>query len=79
MYIPLTTSSLVFSLLSVLYMIADHGYDAKKLYKYSQSIWNKSSLPSVERYEITSKKRIDLVYFYQSVLGQTSTARDGYR
>ncbi len=44
MYIPLTTSSLVFSLLSVLYMIADPGYDDKRLYEYSKSIGNRSSL-----------------------------------
>jgi hypothetical protein len=33
MYIPLTSSS-VFSLPYLLYMIADPGYDNKKLYRY---------------------------------------------
>jgi len=35
MYIPLTSSSL-FSLPYLLYMIADPGYDDKKLYEYSK-------------------------------------------
>ncbi|HEY6535736.1 MAG TPA: transposase [Candidatus Nitrosocosmicus sp.] len=42
-YVPLTSSSssssyLVFSLPSVLYMIADPGYDDKNLYKYSKKV-----------------------------------------
>ena len=36
MYIPLTSSSLIFSLPYLLYMIADPGYDDKKLYEYSK-------------------------------------------
>jgi hypothetical protein len=52
-------------------MIADPGYDDKKLYEYSKSIGNRPGLPSVERYESTLKKSIDLVCFYQSVLEQT--------
>jgi hypothetical protein len=38
MYVPLTSSSSVFSLPYVLYMIADTGYDAKELYDYSKKI-----------------------------------------
>jgi hypothetical protein len=42
MYVPLTSSSSssssVFSLPYVLYMIADPGYDDKKLYKYSKKV-----------------------------------------
>jgi hypothetical protein len=53
-------------------MIADPGYDDKKLYEYSKSIWNRSSLSSVERFESTSKKRLELVCFYQSSLGQAT-------
>jgi hypothetical protein len=34
MYIPLTSSSFIFSLPYLLYMIDDRGYDAKKLYGY---------------------------------------------
>jgi len=37
-------------------MIADPGYDDKKLYEYSKSIGNRPGLPSVERYESTSKR-----------------------
>jgi hypothetical protein len=44
MYVPLTSSSLVFSLPYVLYMIADPGYDDKNLYKYSKSIGNRLGL-----------------------------------
>ena len=41
MYIPLTSSSssVVFSLPLVFYMVADPGYDAKKLYEYSKRHW----------------------------------------
>jgi hypothetical protein len=56
MYIPLTSSSLVFSLLSLRYMVADPGYDDKKLYEYSKSIGNRFGLSSVERYEIFQKE-----------------------
>jgi hypothetical protein len=48
MYVTLnsssSSSSSVFSLPYVLYMIADLGHDAKKLYGYSKSIGNKSGL-----------------------------------
>ena len=65
MYIPLTSSSAVFSLPSALYMIADPGYDDKNLYKYSKKILGYSGLSSVERYENTPKERLELVCFYQ--------------
>ena len=51
-------------------MVADPGYDDKELYEYSKSIGNRSGLSSVERYASTSKKRLEIVCFYQSVLGQ---------
>jgi hypothetical protein len=73
MYISLTFSSSsfsVFSLPSLRYMGADPWYDDKKLYEYSKSIGNRFGLSSVERYESTSKKRLELVCFYESVLGQ---------
>ena len=75
MYVILTSSSSspsssVFSLSSVLYMAADPGYDDKKLYEYSKKILGYSGLSSVERYKNTPKKRLDLVCFYQSALGQ---------
>jgi hypothetical protein len=39
MYIPLTSSSSsVFSLSSLRYMVADPGYDDKELYKYSKRV-----------------------------------------
>ncbi|HEY6536099.1 MAG TPA: transposase, partial [Candidatus Nitrosocosmicus sp.] len=37
LYVSLTSSSSVFSLPYVLYMIADPGYDDKKLYEYSKN------------------------------------------
>jgi hypothetical protein len=71
MYIPLTSSSTsVFSLLLVCYMVADLGYDAKKLYEYSKGLGMDLVCP-VERYESTSKKRLDLVCFYESEMGQS--------
>ncbi len=70
MYVPITSSSLVFSLPSVLYMIADPGYDDKGLYEYSKNTLGIDLVCPVERYKNTSKKRLELVCFYQSVLGQ---------
>ncbi len=74
MYVPLTSSSsssFVFSLPSLHYIVADPGYDAKKLYEYSKKTLGIDLVCPVERYESTSKKRLELVCFYQSVLGQT--------
>ena len=73
MYVPLTSSSSsfsVFSLPSLRYMVADPGYDDKKLYEYSKKTLGIDLVCPVERYENTSKKRLELVCFYQSVLGQ---------
>jgi hypothetical protein len=69
MYIPLTSSSL-FSLPYVLYMIADPGYDDKKLYEHSKKELGIDLVCPVERYKSTPKERLELVCFYQSVLGQ---------
>ena len=77
MYVSLTSSSSspssssVFSLQSVLYMAADLGYDDKKLYEYSKRILGMDLVCPVERCESTSKKRLELVCFYQSGLGQS--------
>ena len=47
------------------------GYDDKKLYEYSKKTLGIDLIyPIVERYKSSSKKRIELVCFYQSVLGQ---------
>ena len=71
MYIPLTSSSLVFSLPYLLYMIADPGYDDKNLYRYSKKVLGIDLVVCpVERYKSTSKKRLELVCFYESALGQ---------
>ncbi len=69
MYIPLTSSSSssVFSLPLVCYMVADPGYDAKKLYEYSKELGIDMICP-IKRYKSTSKKRLELVCFYQSTL-----------
>jgi hypothetical protein len=70
MYAPLTSSSLVFSLSSVLHRVADLRYDAKKPYEYSKkTLWIYLVCP-VERYKSTSKKRLELVCFYESEIGQ---------
>ena len=75
MYVSLTSSSLVFSLLSVLYMIADPGYDDKKLYEYSKNTLGIDLVCPVERYKSTFKKRLEFVCFYESVLGQSIYSR----
>ena len=55
--------------------MADPGYDDKKLYEYSKKTLGIDLVCPVERYESTSKKRLELVCFYQSVLGQTIYSR----
>jgi hypothetical protein len=70
MYIPLTSSSFVFPLFSLRYMVADLGYDAKELYEYSKGLGMDLVCP-VKRYKTTSKERLEIVCFYESVLGQT--------
>ena len=71
MYIPLTSSSSVFSLPSALYIIADPGYDAKKLYDYSKNTLKVDLICPVKRYKSTSKERLEIVCFYESVFGQS--------
>ena len=53
------------------YITADPGYDDKKLYVYSKKTLGIDLVCPVERYESTSKKRLELVCFYESVLGQS--------
>jgi hypothetical protein len=69
MYVSLTSSS-VFSLPFACYMVADPGYDDKKLYEYSKKTLGIDLVCPVERYKNTPKERLELVCFYQSVLGQ---------
>lgn len=71
MYVPLTSSSIssVFSLPSTCYMAADPGYDDKKLYEYSKEVLGLDIVCPIERYENTSKERLELVCFYKSILG----------
>ena len=79
MHVTLTSSpsssSSVFSLPSALYMIDDHGYDDKKLYEYSKKTLSIDLICPVERYKSTFKKRLELVCFYESVLGQAIYSR----
>ena len=71
MYVTLTSSSSVFSLPSLRHMAADPGYDDRKLYQYSRKALGMDLVCPVERYKNTSKKRLELVCFYQSTLGQS--------
>jgi hypothetical protein len=77
MYVPLTSysSSAVLSLPLTFYMVADPGYDDKKLYEYSKKTLGIDLVCPVERYKSTSKKRLDLICFYQSALGQVIYSR----
>ena len=56
-------------------MIADPGYDDKKLYEYSKKVLGIDLVCPVERYESTCKQRLELVCFYQSDIGQTIYSR----
>ncbi len=81
MYVSLTSSSssssssVVFSLPSSLYMVADPGYDDKNLYEYSKKVLEIDLVCPVERYKNISKKRLEIVCFYQSTLGQAIYSR----
>ena len=75
LYVSLTSSSSVFSLPYVLYMIADPGYDDKKLYEYSKNTLGIDLVCLLERYESTSKKRLEFVCFYESEIGQCIYSR----
>ncbi len=75
MYVSLTSSSSAFSLPSVLYMVADPGYDDKKLYEYNKRVLGIELVCPVERYESTPKKRLEFVCFYESEMGQIIYSR----
>ena len=79
MYVTLTSSSSSSIFLSPIlrYMAADPGYDAKKLYEYSKKTLGMDLVCPVERYKSTSKKRLELVSFYESALGQAIYNRRG--
>lgn len=56
------------------YMVADPGYDGKKLYDMSIKRGFQLVCP-VKGYKRTSKERLNLVDFYQSALGQVVYSR----
>ena len=58
-------------------MAADPGYDDRKLYEYSKKTLGIDLVCPVERYKSTSKKRLELVCFYESALGQSIYNRRG--
>jgi hypothetical protein len=72
MYVPLTSSPpSVFSLPHLLYMIVDPGYNTNKLYGYSKKVFGIDLVCPVKRYKSTSKKRLELVCFYESEMEQS--------
>ena len=76
MYVP-STSSPAFSLPSLRYMAADPGYDDRKLDQCSKKTLGMDLVCPAERYKNTSKKRLELVCFYESALGQSIYNRRG--
>ena len=72
MYVPLT-SSVVFSLTSALYITANPGYDDKMMRNCKSSkktLVIESGLSCRKLQKSTSKKRFEIVCFYQSIFGQ---------
>lgn len=63
MYIPLTCSSLVFSLSSLRYMVADPGYDAKELYEYSKGLGIDLVCPLLKDIKVLPKRDLSLYVF----------------
>ncbi|HXS59608.1 MAG TPA: hypothetical protein VN703_02220 [Candidatus Sulfopaludibacter sp.] len=79
MYIPLTSSSSsVFSLPYLLYIIVDPDYDDKKLYTYIKKALEIDLAYPVERYKSTSKDSLDIVCFYESVSVDPPIIREEY-
>ena len=70
-----STSTSIFSLPLTCYMVADPVYDDKKLYEYRKKVLGIDLVCPVKRYENIFKKRLELVCFYQSVLGQEIYSR----
>jgi hypothetical protein len=70
MSVLLTSSIFVLSLPTLSYMTADPEYDDKELYEYHKKIIGINLICPVERHKSSSKKRLDLVYFYESILEQ---------
>jgi len=52
-------------------MTADPAYDDKKLYEHSKKTLGIDLVCPVERYKSTSKRRLEIVCFYKSELGQS--------
>lgn len=71
MYVTLTSSPSIFSLPSLcIVYVADLGYDDKKLYEYSRNTLGIDLVCPIERYKSSSKKKLEIVCFYESALGQ---------
>ena len=69
MYVSLRSTS-IFHLQSCSYMAADSGYDDHKLYNYSKQVLGIDLVCPIERYENTVSDRLELMHFYESILGQ---------
>jgi hypothetical protein len=67
MYAPLTSSS-VFSSPSVLYVIAESGYDDKKLYVHSKKVLRVDLVCPLNDTKILPKRGLNLC-FYESEMG----------
>jgi hypothetical protein len=52
-------------------MIVDPGYNTNKLYGYSKKVFGIDLVCPVKRYKSTSKKRLELVCFYESEMEQS--------
>ncbi len=70
MYGSMMSSLCIFSSPSVSYMTSDPAeYDNKKLYEYSKKTLGIGLVCPVERYKSNSRKKFDLVCFYELILG----------
>jgi hypothetical protein len=78
MYVPLTSSSFVFPLSSLRYMVADPGYDAKELYEYSKGLGIVLVCPLLKDMKVLPKRDLSLYVFINRHWYRPSTAREGY-
>ncbi len=79
LYVPLTSSSSVFSLSSLRYMVADPGYDDRELYGYNKKTLGIDLVcPVVERYKVLLKRGLSWYVFMNRHWDRLSISKEEY-
>jgi hypothetical protein len=78
-YVPLTSYSSVFSLPLTCYMVADPGYDDKKLYGYCKKVLGIDLFALLKNIKVLPKRGLSLYAFINRYWDRQSIAKEGYR